>query len=363
MYLHKIALLNYRNIVSSELEFNPKINCFLGRNGVGKTNMLDAVYYLSFCKSHLNPIDSQVINNQAEFFMIQGYYKQGDDSQEMISCSVRKRRKKVFQRNKKDYDKLSDHIGSIPIVLISPSDISLILGGSEERRKFMDTFISQYDKPYLASLIRYAEALKSRNALLKQDQMPDALMLDLYEEQMAMESAYIYSRRTAFIEGFMPVFQKYYDLISDGREQVNLTYTSHCNQGDLVPLLKECRMRDHALGYSTRGAHKDDLIMDLGAYPLKRNGSQGQTKSYLVALKLAQYIFLKDIKHVKPLLLLDDLFDKLDSERVTRIMELVSTDVFGQIFITDTNREHLDSILENIECTSQIFDIENLIDS
>ncbi|HQB69467.1 MAG TPA: DNA replication/repair protein RecF [Paludibacteraceae bacterium] len=355
MHIDKISILNYRNITECELQFSPKINCFLGQNGMGKTNLLDAIYYLSFCKSHLNPVDTQVIKHGSDFFMLQGVY-QRKEVEELISCAVKYRTKKQFKRNKKDYERLSDHIGVIPVVLISPSDLDLITDGSDERRRFLDTVISQYDKPYLSSLIRYNAALQHRNAMMK-EQMLDETMLDIYEEQMAIEATYIYQKRAEFIDAFTPVFQQFYAEISAGKEQVALHYTSHLQQGDLRPLLKECRQRDHLLGYTTRGSHKDDLSMLLGEYPMKRTGSQGQNKTYLVALKLAQFVYLKQVSEQTPILLLDDIFDKLDVERVTRIVKLVSRDEFGQIFITDTNREHLDEIIMRLGGDARIFEV------
>ena len=356
MYIDKISILNYRNIAECDLHFSPKINCFLGQNGMGKTNLLDAIYYLSFCKSHLNSIDTQIIKHDSEFFMLQGVY-QRKEVEELISCAVKHRTKKQFKRNKKDYERLSDHIGVIPVVLISPSDLEIITDGSDERRRFIDTVISQYDKPYLSALIRYNAALQSRNAMMKKEAALDETMLDIYEEQMALEAAYIYQKRAEFIAGFVPVFQQFYAEISAGKEQVGLLYTSHSQQGDLRMLLRECRQRDHLLGYTTRGSHKDDLTMLLGDYPMKRTGSQGQNKTYLVALKLAQFTYLKRVSEQTPILLLDDIFDKLDVERVTRIVKLVSSDEFGQIFITDTNREHLDEILMRLGGEARIFEV------
>ena len=356
MYIDKISILNYRNIAECELPFSPKINCFLGRNGMGKTNLLDAIYYLSFCKSHLNPIDTQIIKHDSEFFMLQGFY-QRKGVEELISCAVKHRTKKQFKRNKKDYERLSDHIGFIPVVLISPSDLEIITEGSDGRRRFLDTVISQYDKPYLSALIRYNAALQNRNAMMKKDASLDELMLDIYEEQMAIEADYIYKKRFEFIAEFVPIFQEFYKQISDDTEHVELLYTSHSQQGDLRVLLHDCRQRDHLLGYTTRGSHKDDLTMLLGDYPMKRTGSQGQNKTYLVALKLAQFACLKRISEQTPILLLHDIFDKLDVERVTRIVKLVSSDQFGQIFITDTNREHLDEILQRLGGEARIFEV------
>ena len=358
MELEKISILNYKNIKECELAFSPKINCFLGNNGMGKTNLLDAVYYLSFCKSHQNAIDSQLINHDADFFMIQGTYEV-EGRQEQISCAVKRRAKKQFRRNKKEYERLSDHIGFIPAVLISPSDMGLITDGSEERRRFMDTVISQYDKGYLVALIRYNTALQNRNALMKQEQEPDATMLDVVEEQMWAEAQVVYRLRKQFMEEFTGSFQTLFQQVSHGSEQVSLSYGSHCDKGDLRVLLQECRSRDRILGYTSRGVHKDDLEMLLEGYPIKRIGSQGQNKSYLVALKLAQYLYLSRLTGKQPLLLLDDLFDKLDSDRVERILGLVNGAEFGQIFITDTNREHLDELIRLFSGHSKIFEVSH----
>ena len=358
MHLKHLTGLNYRNLRECDLWLSPKFNCFLGSNGMGKTNVLDAIYYLSFTKSHLNAVDSQLIHHDEEFFMLQGEYEwAGQD--EVISAAVKRRVKKQFKRNKKDYQRMADHIGLIPAVLISPSDQYLIDDGSDERRRFMDMVISQYDKPYLIALMRYNQALQSRNALLKQDDMPDGAMLEIYEMQMAAEAEYIYSRRKEFIEGFTPVFERFYCAIAGECEKVALIYKSHSEQGDLAPLLAECRVRDHAIGYTTRGSHKDDLEMLLDGYPIKRTGSQGQNKTYLVALKLAQYVYLKRVTQVSPLLLLDDIFDRLDAQRVKNIVDLVASDEFGQVFITDTNRNHTDQLMAQVDSEVKIFNVED----
>lgn len=354
MFLSHLSCLNYRNIADCDLQFSRKINCFLGNNGMGKTNLLDAIYYLSFTKSHLCAIDSQLILHDTEYFMLRAdYERSGNDMQ--VSAAVKRRSKKQFRRDGKDYQRMSDHIGLIPAVLISPTDQELISEGSDERRRFLDTVIAQYDKLYLHALLRYNEALKSRNQLIKQEEMPDATMLDIYEEQMAIEAKYIYQCRKKFVDEFVPHFQRYYRAISGGDESVELCYRSHSEQGDLAPLLAECRLRDHAIGYSTRGAHKDDLEMLLDGYPIKRTGSQGQNKSYLVAMKLAQFYCLRKITGVTPILLLDDIFDRLDAQRVMRIMQLVASDEFGQIFITDTNRNHTEQLVQRIKTDSSIF--------
>ena len=360
MILKHISILNYKNLEQVELDFSPKMNCIIGQNGMGKTNLLDAVYYLSFCKSATNPIDSQNMMHQQDFFVIQGFYETEQGDTEEVYCGMKRRQKKQFKRNKKEYSRLSDHIGFIPLVMVSPSDADLISGGSEERRRFMDVVISQYDKEYLEALIRYNKALQQRNTLLKNDEMPDPELLDVWEEMMAASGEMVYRKRCAFIEEFIPIFQSFYAHISQGKEVVNLAYESHCRQGNLLQLLQENRPKDSIMGYSLKGVHKDDLVMQLEEYPIKREGSQGQNKTYLIALKLAQFDFLRRTgSNTTPLLLLDDIFDKLDASRVEQIVKLVSGDKFGQIFITDTNRDHLDKIMKKIEGEYKVFGVEN----
>lgn len=344
MKLQQLSILNFKNITQADLNFSDNINCFLGNNGMGKSNLLDAIYYLSFCKSFTHVVDSQNIRHGEEFFMLQGTYER-NNMPETLSCGIRRRQKKSFKRNKKEYDRLSDHIGFAPLVMVSPADSSLIQGSSDERRRFIDVVISQWDKPYLDTLIRYNKALEQRNSLLRQE-TPDAMLYEIWEEQMAQAATTIYHARHQFLQSFILVFNRYYSLISGGREAVGLAYRSHLSEGDLMQQLIASRSRDLILGYTTKGIHRDDMEMTLDDYPMKRIGSQGQCKTYLIALKLAQYDFLAHHGNTTPILLLDDLFDKLDSERVERIMQLVASDIFGQIFITDTNREYLDRIVK-----------------
>ena len=358
MILNRISILNYKNLEQVELSFSPKLNCFFGQNGMGKTNLLDAVYYLSFCKSAGNPVDSQNILHEANFFMIQGFYQAVDGTPEEIYCGMKRRQKKQFKRNKKEYTRLSDHIGFIPLVMVSPADAELIAGGSDGRRRFMDVVISQYDKEYLNALIRYNKALAQRNVLLKSEQPVEDGLFDVWEEMMAQTGEVVYRKREAFISEFIPIFQSFYSFISQDKEQVGLSYESHAARGNLLGLLRESRERDRIMGYSLRGIHKDELNMLLGDYPIKKEGSQGQNKTYLVALKLAQFDFLKRTAGTVPLLLLDDLFDKLDARRVEQIVKLVSGDGFGQIFITDTNRGHLDRILQRVGGDYKIFRVD-----
>ena len=359
MFLNHITILNYRNIAECDLIFSPKINCFLGNNGMGKTNLLDAIYYLSFCKSHLNSVDNQTIKYDADFFMIQGEYLVGEKT-ENISCGIKRRRKKQFMHNKKEYERLADHIGFLPLVLVSPADNSLIAEGSEERRRFMDIVISQYDRQYLDNLMTYNLLLQNRNAFLKNQEKIDDTVLEILEEKLCAVAEPIFDCRKKFIDNFIPVFSVFYQKISNEKEDVDLYYTSHLQQDTtLKEQFLQTRERDKILGYTTHGIHKDDLKMILQNFPLKNNGSQGQNKSYVVAMKLAQFVFLKNVSKKTPILLLDDLFDKLDKERVTKIIDIISQDDFGQIFITDTNREHLDEMLSKTKIENKIFFVED----
>ena len=358
MILKRISILNYKNLEQVEPSFSPQINCLFGPNGMGKTNLLDAVYFLSFCKSAGNPIDSQNICHDADFFVIQGFYEAADGTPEEIYCGMKRRQKKQFKRNKKEYTRLSDHIGFLPLVMVSPADSELIAGGSDERRRFMDVVISQYDKEYLDALIRYNKALVQRNTLLKSEQPVEEELFLVWEEMMAQAGEVVFRKREAFIREFIPIFQSFYSFISQDREKVGLSYDSHARDASLLEVLKESRARDQIMGYSLRGVHKDELNMLLGDFPIKREGSQGQNKTYLVALKLAQFDFLKRTGTTVPLLLLDDIFDKLDASRVEQIIKLVAGDSFGQIFITDTNREHLDRILHKVGSDYKMFRVE-----
>ena len=360
MWLKRISILNYKNLEQVDLAFSRKMNCIIGRNGMGKTNLMDAVYYLSFCKSATNPIDSQNICHDQDFFVVQGFYETDDGDPEEVYCGLKRRQKKQFKRNKKEYTRLSDHIGLIPLVMVSPADSLLIAGGSEERRRFMDVVISQFDREYLDALIRYNKALLQRNTLLKAEVEPEEELMAVWEEAIAASGEVVYRKRREFIDEFIPVFQSYYSYISQGREQVSLAYESHAAEGNLLELLAASRQRDRIMGYSLKGVHKDDLIMQLGDFPIKREGSQGQNKTYLIALKLAQFEFLKRTgSHTTPIVLLDDIFDKLDASRVEQIVKLVAGDSFGQIFITDTNRDHLDKILKKIEGDYKLFEVDN----
>lgn len=360
MILKNISIINYKNIKSANLELSAKINCFIGHNGVGKTNFLDAVYYLSFCRSAYNPIDSQVITHGEGFFMLEGNYVDDHGDVENIYCGMKRGTKKHFKRNKKEYKRLSQHIGLIPLIFVSPSDTSLIEGGSEERRRLMDVVISQYDASYIEALANYNKALQQRNALLKMEDEPDAALLDIWEQEMARNGEILFKKRDAFVTELIPVFQRIYQHISGQREEVSLRYVSHCQRGPLLEVIQRDRFKDRAVGYSLHGVHRDDLEMLIGEYQMKREGSQGQNKTFVLALKLAQFDFLRrTCSTTTPLLLLDDIFDKLDAQRVEAIVQLVASDNFGQIFITDTNRDHLDRILSKSDGDYKIFTVED----
>ncbi len=356
MILERLSIINYKNIQEATLELSSKINCFIGHNGAGKTNVLDAVYFLSFCHSAQTTQDSLVIRHDQDFFMLEGKYEDFT-----IHCGMKRGGKKVVRRDKKAYQRLSEHIGLIPIVLVSPSDILLIEGSSEERRRLMDVVISQQDPTYIESLNRYNKALQQRNAMLKTEDMePDPELMGLWEEQMAREGEAIYQKRQAFVEQLTPLFQQYYETISGGREQVSLRYTSHCQRGPLLEVIQRDRFKDRAVGYSLHGIHRDDLEIMLDGHPMRREGSQGQQKTFVIALKLAQFEFLKRANsQTTPLLLLDDIFDKLDAQRVEQIIQLVASEQFGQIFITDTNRDHIDQILSKGDFDYKLYNVTN----
>ncbi len=359
MYLKKLSILNYRNITSADLTFSDKINCFVGNNGEGKTNLLDAIYFLSFTHSMFGNIDSQMIQHDQNFFMLQGQYMHDDkDTQEEIYAGLKRGVKKQFKRNKKAYKRMSEHIGTIPLIFVSPDDVSLINGGGEERRKFLDIVISQYDNTYIETLNRYNKAVQQRNALLKQEDEPDLMLMTLWEEEMAVCGESIYEKRNNFVNLFIPVFNEIYKKISGEKESVSLRYISHCQRGALLDVIQGNRYKDRAVGYSLHGIHRDELEMLIDDYPIKKEGSQGQIKTYVISLKLAQFDFLrKTVSETTPLLLLDDIFDKLDANRVGKIVDIVSTENFGQIFITDTNREHLDSILRQGDFEYNIYSV------
>lgn len=347
MLLNRLSILNYKNIAEATLDFCGGINCFVGNNGVGKTNLLDSVYYLACTKSRTGLMDSLNVRHGEQFFMIQGefYNESSDNAPVLIQAGYKVGGRKNFKNCGKDYQRLADHIGLIPVVIVSPSDSNLIEDWSDNRRKFIDSVISQYSKEYLFHLIKYNALLSDRNSYLKQE-TDDEVLYEACEAQMAESGRYIYEARCKFTEEFAKVFKEYYAKISMDKEQVELEYKSHLATGDLKSMLEYSRKLDLIVGHTTKGVHKDDLDMLLGGYSIKKVGSQGQNKSFLLALKFAQFNYLKRITGRTPILLLDDIFDKLDAERVERIVSIVSGDEFGQIFITDTNRDNLDALIK-----------------
>lgn len=360
MILKRISIVNYKNIKAADITLSPKINCFIGHNGEGKTNFLDAVYYLSFCKSAFGTRDTFLITHDQDFFVLNGVYDDGKGNEEKLYCGMKCGTKKHFKRNKKEYKRLSEHIGLVPLIFVSPSDSILIEGQSEERRRLMDVVISQYDHSYIDALARYNKALQQRNVLLKQEDEPDRTLMELWEQQMAEYGELIYRKRDTFIQEFIPTFQDVYRVLSGGCETVSLRYVSHCQRGPLLDVIQRDRFKDLAVGYSLHGIHRDDLEMLIDGYPLKREGSQGQNKTFVLSLKLAQFNFLtRTVSNTLPLLLLDDIFDKLDADRVEQIVHLVSGTDYGQIFITDTNRDHLDRILRHGDMSYKIFEVDN----
>ena len=361
MYLKQLSLVNFKNYEQADLAFSEKINCFVGNNGVGKTNLLDAMHYLSLCKSYFNPSDSQNIRYNNDFFVIQGLYIRGDD-EENIYCGFKRNSRKQFKRNKKDYDKLSDHIGFIPAVMISPYDSRLIVEGSEERRKFIDAVIAQYDKQYLEDLIKYHRLLDQRNKLLKSvsgKNKIDRDLFDVLDDQMIPLCENIYTKRELFIDQLVPVFNKNYQFISQSNdEKVGLVYVSQLHDTDYRTLLSKSFEKDRIMEYTTMGIHKDDLELTLNTYSIKKVGSQGQQKTFLVALKFAEFDFITQVNGFKPILLLDDIFDKFDESRVSQIIKLVSEEHFGQIFITDTDSARMKKILKALEVSFHLFEVD-----
>jgi DNA replication and repair protein RecF len=360
MYLQHLSVINFKNYAEAELTFSEGVNVFTGNNGAGKTNLLDAIHYLSLCKSYFNPIDSQQIKQGAEFFIITGNFNKNDQP-EAVACSVKRNQKKQFKRNKKDYQRLADHIGLFPLVMVSPYDISIIIEGSEERRKFIDNVISQTDNAYLDELIIYNKVLLNRNAMLKliaDTGRYDPSLMEVLDEQLTVSGMRIFEKRKAFMESYTEIFNNHYRFISDNAEEVALIYESQLLQDDFAGLLKKSIEKDRVLERTTVGIHKDDLQFAIHGMPMKKFGSQGQQKSFLIALKLAQYSFLYKQNGFKPILLLDDIFDKLDDQRVTKLMQMISNHNFGQVFITDTNVNRVKNVFTEIGVDINLFKVK-----
>ncbi|MEM8846399.1 MAG: DNA replication/repair protein RecF [Bacteroidota bacterium] len=358
MFLKHLSLVNYKNFDSITLEFDPVINCLVGNNGVGKTNILDAIYHLSFGKSYFNPVSTQNIKYHADFFMLDGEFEK-EGRNEKITCGYKKGLKKVIKRNGKAYEKFSEHIGFLPLVIISPADRDLIIEGSETRRKFMDGVISQSDKSYLQNLIKYNKVLSQRNSLLKYfvaNHTFDEDTLAIYNEQLNTLGTEIHKKREDFIQAFLPIFHEQYEHISEkGSEKIDLSYESQLANVSLKTLLEGSVEKDRALQYTSMGIHKDDLSFTIEGHPIKKFGSQGQQKTFLIALKLAQFHFIKEQAGTTPILLLDDIFDKLDENRVGQIVALVNNESFGQLFISDTHAERTEKVVSTIQQSYKIF--------
>jgi DNA replication and repair protein RecF len=357
MILKSLSLLNYKNFDAYTVEFDSKINCFVGSNGVGKTNVLDAIYHLSFGKSYFNPVASQNIKHDEDFFVVDGLYEKNDRHEKVI-VSLKRGQKKIIKRNGKAYDRFSDHIGFLPLVIISPADRDLIVEGSETRRKFIDGVISQSDKNYLEYLLNYSKILSQRNALLKYFALNNnfnKITLDVYNEQLNEYGTEIHRKRKLFLEAFTPIFKSRYKSISNDNEDVDLLYNSQLNNSPLLDLFNANINKDRMLQYTSAGIHKDDLDFSIKQYPVKKFGSQGQQKSFLIALKLAQFDFIKIQSGVTPILLLDDIFDKLDEQRVSQIIKLVNDENFGQLFISDTHADRTEKAIKSVHQSYQMF--------
>lgn len=361
MYLQELKLNNFKNCGSADLQLSEKINCFVGLNGAGKTNVLDSIYYLAFCKSYFSSTDKQNIKYNEDFFAVHGDFHFDNEELHTISCVQKNNVKKSFKCDKKEYERLADHIGKIPLVMISPYDSDLINGGSELRRKFVDGVISQFDSAYLNALLNYNKALQQRNRQLKtfsDNRYWDSTLLEMWNRQLVQNATPIFEKREEFIRDFKPIFQQYYEIVSGTNEKVSIEYNSALATKSYDTLLKESMEHDRYSTYTNVGIHKDDLNFLLDEHQVKHFASQGQQKSFVVAIKLAQFDFnYKKIGH-KPILLLDDIFDKLDDNRVSQLVKLVGNDHFGQVFITDTQRQRVKYLMENSVVNYKIFNVE-----
>lgn len=359
MYLKKLDILNFKNISSASFDFSSNINCFTGLNGAGKTNIIDAVHYMSLCKSAFNISDNQCVKHEEEFFMIDGEYDISSESYERIVCSYSSSKGKVVKRNGKEYNRLSEHIGLLPLVMVCPADTALINDGSEERRRFLNSFISQIDREYLDVLVRYNSVLAGRNKLLKElNVSPQYELIDVLDMQLDSLADKIYNKRKDCIERLKPKVEYYYKELSLDREQVELNYKSAVSESSLGDLLKLSRDKDRIMGHTTVGIHRDNIDFRIMDYPIRKYGSQGQQKSFLIALKLAQFDIISEMKGFSPALLLDDIFDKLDLGRVERLISLVSEERFGQIFITDSNKVRIEGILKSLTAEHALFRVD-----
>ena len=355
MILKKLSLINFKNLAQQIIELEPSINCFVGDNGTCKTNIVDAIHYLAMCKSALGMSDSQCVLHGEDFFVVDGTFENKDGRKEQVVCSYKRGNQKVIKRNDKSYERFSDHMGVIPTVIVSPADSMLISESGEERRRYINAFISQFDHDYLAAMIRYNGALAERNKYLKIGS--DEQMLLIYDMQLAAAAEKIFERRKEMIERLQPIVANFYKILSGDRETVSLTYRTDLAEGELTELLLQSREKDLILGHTTVGIHRDDIHFTIGDVPLRKYGSQGQQKSFIIALKLAQYQIIAEQTGKSPILLLDDVFDKLDESRVAELITLVASDSFGQIVITDCSHERMERLLANSGAEYKLFDV------
>ena len=355
MRIDTLSIINFKNIREQRLELVEGINCFVGNNGAGKTNILDAVHYLSLAKSMYSISDAQSITHNEEFFLLDGSFSHDDSREEQVVCSYTRRAGKTLKRNGKEYDKLSEHVGHFPIVIVSPADSALISDAAEERRRYLNRLISQLDRGYLTAIVRYNAALQERNTLLKSN--PSEEMLLIYDTMLTSTAETIFTRRSEIINELRPLVQQYYNMLAEERESVNIEYRSELQRAPLMELLLQSRKRDFVNEHTTCGIHRDDMLLHIGEFPLRKYGSQGQQKSFLIALKLAEYTMLARHMQERPILLLDDLFDKLDMGRVAQLLKLVSGDIFGQILITDCNKHRLERTLGEAGAEYKLFNI------
>ena len=367
MYLHSIQITNFKNYEQADFTFSENVNAIVGDNGSGKTNLLDAIHYLSFCKSYFSAQDQQSVRFDEEYFALHGeFVGQTDERTRRVSCVYKTGGRKVMKLNQKEYERLSDHIGLFPSIMVAPVDSSLIHGGSELRRKFFDMIISQFDKEYLQSLIAYQKLLAQRNTLLKQmfeQGRHDSSLLQVYDMQMAPMAELVHERRKAFLTEIQPTFQKHYDFLADSREEVGIDYQSSLNELPMEELLRRNEQSDFRSGFTCAGVHKDDYDFGMNGKNVRKYSSQGQQKTFLLALKLTQFDHIFEKKKVKPILLLDDIFDKLDEKRIQKLLYLVGNEHFGQVFLSDTDLSRAERILTSHDISHKIFTIRNGIES
>ncbi|PKP17322.1 MAG: DNA replication and repair protein RecF [Bacteroidetes bacterium HGW-Bacteroidetes-21] len=360
-YLKEIETVNFRNHEAINVSFHPRLNFIVGPNASGKTSLLDAIYYLSFTKGFMGATDQENIRTQTDFFLVKGNYFR-NDSDETVSCGLKKDGKKQFMRNGKEYARFFEHIGSFPLVIVSPYDQGLINGPSEERRKYADSVISQIDRPYLETVLSYAKILKQRNALLKnmaENGSNDKDMLSVYNTQLAKHGNHIYKSRNNFVQAFLPFFNEIYARLSGKSEPVSISYISRLHENIFGDLLEANTQRDMLAGTTTSGPHRDELLFTINGLPAKYAGSQGQQKTFLLSLRLAQYAYIRQTIGLPPLLLLDDIFDKLDDQRVANLLEEVLDHNYGQIFITHTNLTMLTWVLGNLKQDYSVIKLKN----